>query len=65
VGLAFRLAVARELRLGLLHEIAAPAAQATVPFALAYRGDRDVHPTLGRFMEAVRAAATAAASLSG
>jgi len=65
VGLAFRLAVARELRLGLLHEIVAPAPPATVPFALAYRGDRPIHPTLGRFMDAVRAAAADTARHSG
>jgi len=57
VGLAFRLAVARELRLGLLHAIATPAAPATVPFSLAYRGDHAAHPALARFMDAVRAAA--------
>jgi DNA-binding transcriptional LysR family regulator len=57
LGLAFRLAVDRELRLGLLHEIAAPTAPATVPFSLAYRGDRAMYPMLARFMAAVRAAA--------
>src|SRR5439155_8874996 len=59
LGLAFRLAVEREIGLGLLHEIAAPTAPATVPFSLAYRGDRAVYPMLARFMGAVRAAVPA------
>jgi DNA-binding transcriptional LysR family regulator len=65
LGLAFRLAVERELRLGLLHEIAVPTAPATVPFSLAYRGDRAAHPMLARFMAAVRAAARAPSEAPG
>jgi DNA-binding transcriptional LysR family regulator len=57
LGLAFRLAVARELRLGLLHQVAAPAPPATVPFCLAYRADRATAPMLTRFMAALQAAA--------
>jgi DNA-binding transcriptional LysR family regulator len=56
VGLAFRLAVARELRLGLLHELAPPGACAVVPFSLAYRRDHPMYPLLAGFMDAVRRA---------